>query len=191
MSELLQIDGLTPHQERRAQDLQGHAAVSARVGADGALSGAAVLDRRAARSRPSRHPARHQHRDVRPLLHDRVPDLDQGPAVDAAQGAAGEREAGRADGSGSGPDGGAGTGGRGRCLRSRVARRRSQADRAGRAVLRSRQARMGAEYLPRGDAVHFRRLLSGLARVLSDGKQPRLPARRLQGTAWPVSTTSR
>ena len=42
---------------------------------------------------------------------------------------------------------------------------------------------MGAEYLPRGDAVHLRRLLSGLARVLSDGEQPRLPARRLQGTA--------
>ena len=66
-----------------------------------------------------------------------------------------------------------------------------QADRARRAVLRSRQARTGAEYLPRSDAVHLRRLLSGFARVLSDGKQPRLPARRLQGSAWPVSTTSR
>ena len=95
----------------RRKTVQGHAAVSARVGADRALSGAAFFDRGASRSRPSRHPARHQHRDVRSLLHDGVPDLDQGPAVDAAQGAAGEREDGRADRSGSEPDGRAGAGG--------------------------------------------------------------------------------
>jgi hypothetical protein len=65
---------------------------------------------------------------------------------------------------------GAGRGLCGRRVRPRGPGGRREAGCARRTVLRRRKAGAGAEYVPRSDAVHLRRLLSGLAGVLSHGK---------------------
>src|SRR5207247_9643832 len=86
------------------------------------------------------------------------------------------------DRQGNGPAGGAGAGSGRKPVRSGRAGGRVQSRSPGPTILRGGEARNIVELLPRGDGIHFHRLLSCIAPVLSDGKQSGLSSRRIQGS---------